>query len=902
MRKHVPLTVLAVIAASLTVPAAASAADRSDTVTPLPAGDHRDIVVDDARERIFLASADPAAVVIAGFDGGIITTVTGLTSPVDLELAPGGTAVYALDGGTLARIDTTSFAVDHVTLPASHCADSLAVTGGKVWYSYHQCDAPGEGSIASFEPGTGKVTESGLTTRPGRLLARADRPDRLVRLDEAGADVFDVSGAAAQKKVSNAEPGCGDATLLRRGDLVLTACGGDTSRFQVWATSDLLSRGSTYLGEETAVAASADGRFAAFGFARYPGEFAVHVRDLGADLSGAYVRRFELPTDAAVTPGSLAFTGDGRLIIVPTASDGTRSLRVYADPFTPDAGLTATGPRRVLPGTPITITGKVTPAPGRPALLSLSRTRNDLTEFLPGVSTDADGNYSFTDDPQGFTGRLLYEVTAYNADGFGEVKRSVPVVAQVRAFDFNADGFPETVTGAPGEDTGSSKDTGQITVFPGGANGPDLTAGKIFDQDTPGVSGSNETGDRFGTALASGDFNGDGYADLAVGSPTEDNDSFTDSGAIIVLYGSSSGLSTESNMFASGARTGYHLGQSLVALDLDGDGMDELAAGAPGWDSGAVLVYERRHASRLLDTWAFLDQEYMTGVNHTGEGFGWSLATGDIDGDGLADLAIGAPQDTDDKGWSTGSVSVLYGSRSGVNSLGAQRITKETPGVPGSAGPRNAATGDGADEFGLKLAMGDFNGDGRDDLAAAAPGTHVKNAAGTDQPDAGSVTVLYSDGAKLGTTGATEITQLSGPVFGAPADNDFFGDTLAAGDANGDGTDELAMFSYGDDRLWVTPGSTAGLLLATTTAWNQDTPGIPGSAESGDKWGSSLRFLAGTKPALLVGAPGEDAQQGAFTVVFGGPSGLTGTGAIYVGEDTPGVPGTAENGDRFGTF
>jgi hypothetical protein len=129
---------------------------------------------------------------------------------------------------------------------------------------------------------------------------------------------------------------------------------------------------------------------------------------------------------------------------------------------------------------------------------------------------------------------------------------------------------------------------------------------KFFTQDTSGVKGARESGDRFGSALAAGDFNGDDHADLAIGVPSEDikNNSENDGGAVNILYGSSNGLSTSNDRLLTRAdvlgkpEENDYFGFALIVGDFNKDDLADLAVGVPGVpiedirknDGGAVVV------------------------------------------------------------------------------------------------------------------------------------------------------------------------------------------------------------------------------------------------------------------------------------------------------------------------
>jgi hypothetical protein len=107
--------------------------------------------------------------------------------------------------------------------------------------------------------------------------------------------------------------------------------------------------------------------------------------------------------------------------------------------------------------------------------------------------------------------------------------------------DFDSDSFADLAVGV-GEDVDTITGAGTVNVLPGSAGGLTGVGSQLFTQDTPEVPDSAELLDQFGFALASGDFDSDSFADLAIGVLVEDVDTFQDAGAINVLPGSAGGL------------------------------------------------------------------------------------------------------------------------------------------------------------------------------------------------------------------------------------------------------------------------------------------------------------------------------------------------------------------------
>lgn len=205
-------------------------------------------------------------------------------------------------------------------------------------------------------------------------------------------------------------------------------------------------------------------------------------------------------------------------------------------------------------------------------------------------------------------------------------------------------------------------------------------------------------------------------------------------------------------------------------------------------------------------------------------------------------------------------------------------------------------------EGGSGVAKGDYNGDGAGDLAVGVPNEDVGNA-----KDAGAVQVLYGSSSGVTAAGNQYLTQGSGAETG-----DHFGSAVTAGDFNGDGYSDLVVGVPGEDlgsiadagQVNVIYGSASGLNQNVQQSWSQDSSGIEGIAEAGDQFGFSLAwgdFGRGSSGDLAIGVPGDSSGSGAVNVIYGlGLNGLNSSGNQLWSQDSAGVLGSPEPGDRFG--
>lgn len=372
--------------------------------------------------------------------------------------------------------------------------------------------------------------------------------------------------------------------------------------------------------------------------------------------------------------------------------------------------------------------------------------------------------------------------------------------------------------------------------------------GKISET-AGGFVGDLDPNDRFGASVASlGDLDGDGVSDLAVGAILDD-DGGTNRGAVYILFMNVNGtvrshqkISATTGDFSGPLDNNDRFGAGVASLgDLDGDGVTDLAVGANedddgGEDRGAVYILflnsngtVRAHQKISAVSGGF------AGQLDDGDLFGMSVASlGDLDGDGLTDLAIGAVFD-DDGSTNTGAVYILFLNASGT--VRAQQKISSTAG--GFTGPL-----DNTDQFGMNVSsLGDLDGDGVTDLAVGAV---FDDDGGADR---GAVYILF-----LSTSGMVQaeqkISSTAGGFTGPLDDGDRFGISVGSlGDLDGDGVTDLAVGATRDDDGGADRGATYILFLNSDGSVRADLKisstagGFAGPLDDGDSFGISVAEL-----------------------------------------------------------
>ena len=476
--------------------------------------------------------------------------------------------------------------------------------------------------------------------------------------------------------------------------------------------------------------------------------------------------------------------------------------------------------------------------------------------------------------------------------------------------DFNGDGYADLAVGVPNESLGTSQLTGAVNVIWGSATGLSDADNQLLDEQTV-TDTADAPDDGFGWSVAPGDFNGDGFSDLAVGAPFANVDGGAQEGLVFILYGGPTGLSSVGGQVWSMAtpEAGASWGWSLATGDFDQDSFGDLAIGAPGaavgtktgagevgviYGSAGGLSPERR------ELWS-QNSSSVAGTSKTGDGFGWSVAAGDSDGDQFSDLAVGVPYKDVGTATNGGAVVMLMGSGTGLSGTGSTIWEQDTSGIS------EASAKD--DWMGYAVAMGDVNGDGFSDLVAGVPYENVGSI-----KDAGGANLLLGSAGGLSATGDTFWNQDHDGVSNTAEIFDNFATSVATGDFDSDGLMDVAFGVPGEDlakgdqgAVNVLRGSaTGGLTTSGQHLWTQDSTGIKDTGETGDLFGSALAvgdFGNGTQPDLAIGVVLEDVgsvkDAGAVNVLYGGSGGLSSTGNQYWNQKSTGILDSAETEDWF---
>ncbi|WP_439342146.1 Calx-beta domain-containing protein [Vacuolonema iberomarrocanum] len=380
------------------------------------------------------------------------------------------------------------------------------------------------------------------------------------------------------------------------------------------------------------------------------------------------------------------------------------------------------------------------------------------------------------------------------------------------AGDINGDGINDLIIGAFRADPNGNSFAGTSYVVFGRQTG----FGANFDLST--LNGSNgfpingvAAGDGSGRSVSgAGDINGDGIDDLIIGAYRADPDGNIEAGTSYVVFGRQTGFGASldasalngSNGFAiNGVAAGDSSGGSVSgAGDVNGDGIDDLIIGASGADPNGNSFAGTSYVvfGNQTGFGASLDPSALNGSNGfaingvaAGDSSGFSVSgAGDINGDGIDDLIIGAGGADPNGNSVAGTSYVVFGNQTG---FGASLDLSTLNGSNGFA-INGVAAGDGS---GISVSSaGDINSDGIDDLIIGAFRTDLDG-----NIDAGTSYVVF--GNQTGFGASLDLSTLNGSngfaINGVAAGDNSGRSVSGAGDINGDGIDDLIIGAYGAD-------------------------------------------------------------------------------------------------------
>lgn len=431
--------------------------------------------------------------------------------------------------------------------------------------------------------------------------------------------------------------------------------------------------------------------------------------------------------------------------------------------------------------------------------------------------------------------------------------------------DFDGDGHRDLAIAAPLGTVGGKTAAGYVAVVYGTAAGLDSSRRQIISQATDGIPGVPETQDHFGDRMTTGDLDGDGYTDLVVGVHGERIGSTDDSGVVTVVWGGAGGLKSATDLTGPLPEYRNELGWSVATGDFDGDGDTDLAAANMAHPELNLFKGPFTRAGKAAGHTG-IDTLTRSGVNTD------RIVAGDVTGDGRSDLLV-MGQEASGDGHRTRSV--LYkGTATGL-----------TPGSKVAGG--------------YDAVVADVNKDGFGDIVTG--NFMEKSATEPNGGPGGAVTVTYGAAGGLSTRAPVRITQDTTGVPGTAERNDRFGWSLSAGDSNGDGYTDIAVGApyevIGSRKqagtVTVLRGSASGLTGSGAKSFSQDTAGVPGTVEAYDSFGYAVRLTDASgdgRAELVSSAAYENDGDGAVWLLKSTSSGVTATGSTSFGAATVGGP------------
>jgi hypothetical protein len=448
--------------------------------------------------------------------------------------------------------------------------------------------------------------------------------------------------------------------------------------------------------------------------------------------------------------------------------------------------------------------------------------------------------------------------------------------------DLNGDGFADIAVGSPLVAWGGFTAAGQVSILMGSAKayapGVDIysigpTAGRFW----LGTATDNRTGTSVAIVRS---VNNDSLPDLVVGSPNTTGGY----GSAAVIFGASTlpGSQTMDATLLNGTSgsllttvtTSTMAGNSMAGGDINGDGIGDIAFGAPETILGGFNAGRLYHLTGSTGAWTAsyamgggLRVNRFNGQTLDGS-FGFSMAGGrDLDGDGFDDIVASARYDSGSwKMWAH------FGSAASNQYATITSVTGDFRLDPAEPNDENA----------YSVAMGDVNGDGRADMiAGVALGNRFVGSYIPADTDTGRVHVVFGSAALKSAfcMPATNLNGTNGFTLVGSQPSEFLGSTVASGDINGDGVDDLIISSYPTPLVspvvYVVFGKTGGWSALThMSLLSSSEMLVLHSFGYGGAGGASMRSIAigdvdgDGQNDLVLGWPNADSNRGRVFVIF----------------------------------
>ena len=385
----------------------------------------------------------------------------------------------------------------------------------------------------------------------------------------------------------------------------------------------------------------------------------------------------------------------------------------------------------------------------------------------------------------GTTERLLNQASSYLASALSVA-------------DFNGDGVNDLAV----------SDGAALWVLNGSVDGLQPDSAIRLTAASPGMPAG---GGNLGGAEAPGDLNGDGFADLVIGQPTQLVSGAPNAGAVTVLYGSATGLSgigsSQINQNSDGVpgspQSSDAFGYSVAVGDVTGDAHLDVVVGAQtdvDGDMGSVTVLPGTTTGPTGTGATMVVGSQLSDLSVQARELGHRVAVADMTGDGRADVVAGAPFSTVGGRQLSGVVVVLAGAPGGISALHSTVWDRDSPDVAGTAYKY--------EDFGGTLTLGDVTGDGRPDLVSGSNWAPLDT-----RVDAGVATIIPNSTTGLTGAGSGQLSQNTGRNFASG---------MQALEVSGGGARELLVAGGQSLTLWqgvptgpqtvttLTPGSTFG--------------------------------------------------------------------------------------------